>query len=91
MMGPDYTHWHGTYEVAKHFYSEFIPGLQELIREHGADKDPAKAGAAAALAKRLDEILNSENHRWYLGKMDPAEAEKRAKAAAEFKARYGGK
>jgi hypothetical protein len=21
MMGPDYTHWHGTYEVAKTFYT----------------------------------------------------------------------
>lgn len=91
MMGPDYTHWHGTYEVAKHFYSEFIPGLQELVHRYESDKDAAKVAAAAALKKRLDEVLNSPNHSWYLGKMDPAEAEKRAKAAAEFKARYGGK
>jgi len=90
MMGPDYTHWHGTYEVAKHFYSEFVPGLQELVHKYEGDKDATKAAGAAALKKRLDEILNSPNHSWYLGKMDPAEAEKRAKAAAEFKARYGG-
>jgi len=25
MMGPDYTWWHGIYEVAKHFYFDFIP------------------------------------------------------------------
>ncbi len=25
MMGPDYTWWHGFYEVAKHFYFELIP------------------------------------------------------------------
>jgi len=25
MMGPDYTWWHGFYEVAKHFYFKFIP------------------------------------------------------------------
>ncbi len=25
MMGPDYTWWHGFYEVAKHFYFSFIP------------------------------------------------------------------
>ena len=25
MMGPDYTWWHGIYEVAKHFYFKFIP------------------------------------------------------------------
>jgi len=24
-MGPDYTWWHGIYEVAKHFYFEFLP------------------------------------------------------------------
>jgi hydroxylamine dehydrogenase len=25
MMGPDYTHWHGMYEVAKHYYFKFLP------------------------------------------------------------------
>ena len=30
MMGPDYTWWHGIYEVAKHFYFEFIPAVREL-------------------------------------------------------------
>ena len=25
MMGPDYTHWHGTYEIARNFYMELIP------------------------------------------------------------------
>jgi len=25
MMGPDYTWWHGIYEVGKHFYFKFIP------------------------------------------------------------------
>ena len=25
MMGPDYTWWHGMYEVGKHFYFKFIP------------------------------------------------------------------
>ena len=25
MMGPDYTHWHGMYEVSKHYYLEFLP------------------------------------------------------------------
>ncbi len=31
MMGPDYTQWHGFYEVAKHFYSEFIPEAEHLM------------------------------------------------------------
>ena len=30
MMGPDFTQWHGFYEVAKHFYNEFIPEAEQL-------------------------------------------------------------
>ena len=30
MMGPDYVQWHGFYEVAKHFYFEFLPLAREL-------------------------------------------------------------
>lgn len=29
MMGPDYTQWHGFYEVAKTFYTEFLPEAEE--------------------------------------------------------------
>jgi formate-dependent nitrite reductase cytochrome c552 subunit len=90
MMGPDYTHWHGTYEVAKHFYSEFVPGLEELVEKHKGSSDSAKAKAAEALAKKLEEVLAGPDHQWYLGKMDPAEAERRKQAAAEFKKRYEG-
>lgn len=31
MMGPDYTQWHGFYEVAKVFYSEFLPEAEKLL------------------------------------------------------------
>jgi len=37
MMGPDYTQWHGFYEVAKHFYTEFIPEAEALMP--GVTKD----------------------------------------------------
>ncbi len=30
MMGPDYTQWHGFYEVAKTFYTEFVPEAEAL-------------------------------------------------------------
>ena len=30
MMGPDYTQWHGFYEVARLFHTEFLPGADEL-------------------------------------------------------------
>ena len=88
MMGPDYTHWHGTYEIARNFYTEYIPELKELV-EHNLHSDVAERKAAAeALGKLLDETLNNKNHAWYLNKMDPAEQERRAKSAAEFKSRY---
>jgi hypothetical protein len=88
MMGPDYTHWHGTYEVAKHFYSEYIPELEELVEKGMHSDDAAKVEAAKALQAKLDEVLNHDDHRWYLGKMSKEEAEQRKKAAEEFKARY---
>lgn len=31
MMGPDFTQWHGFYEVAKHFYNEFLPEADHLL------------------------------------------------------------
>ena len=88
MMGPDYTHWHGMYEVAKQFYTEMVPELETLIEKGKSSGDAAKKKAAEALAAKLSEVLNSPNHRWYLNKMDPAEAERRKEAAKKFKARY---
>lgn len=88
MMGPDYTHWHGTYEVAKHFYSEMVPALEHLVEKGKASKDAQKRAAAEALATKLEEVLNSANHSWYLNKMDPAEAKARAERQVEFQKRY---
>lgn len=31
MMGPDFTQWHGFYEVAKHFYTKFLPEAEALL------------------------------------------------------------
>ncbi len=31
MMGPDFTQWHGFYEVAKHFYTKFLPEAEKLL------------------------------------------------------------
>ncbi len=88
MMGPDYTHWHGTYEIAKHFYSDFIPELEELMEKGRASGDPEKVAAADALEAKLQEILETDDHKWFLGKMSPEEAAARKKAAEEFKKRY---
>jgi hypothetical protein len=88
MMGPDYTHWHGTYEVAKHFYSEYIPELQHVAEEGLKSKLPEKVAAAEALNRKLDEVLNDVNHRWYINKVDPAEMDRRQKQREEFQKRY---
>ena len=82
MMAPDYTHWHGMYEVAQHFYMDFVPELEELIEKHKGTNE------AKALEAKLNEVLNSNNHKWFLGKMDDAEKEARKKRQAEFTQRY---
>jgi hypothetical protein len=88
MMGPDYTHWHGTFHVAENFYMKFVPELRHLIEKGEASGNPEKTAAADALQAKLDEVLRSEDHRWYIGEMDPEEAARRKQAMEEFKARY---
>ena len=53
MQGPDYTWWHGMYEVAKHFYEKFIPQLEEVAGEE--------------LAKELLDahVYSQEGHVWH--------------------------
>ncbi|GAB4384804.1 MAG: hypothetical protein Kow0022_08520 [Phycisphaerales bacterium] len=89
MMAPDYTHWHGTYEVAKTFYTHYVPALKELAEQARESGDPDRVAAAEALEKKLDEVLNSEDHKWFLGKISPEEAARRKARQEEFKARYG--
>ncbi len=85
MMGPDYTQWHGNFEVAENFYTKFVPEIKEIIAEA---KKHGKSAQAAKVQKKLDEVLNSEMHKWYIGKTDPEEIKKRKKASAEFRKRY---
>ncbi len=53
MQGPDYTWWHGMYEVAKHFYEKFIPQLREVAGEE--------------LARELldKHVYSQEGHTWH--------------------------
>lgn len=67
MMGPDYTHWHGMYEVAKHFYVEFLPAVIEAAEEKG----PALKRKYEA---RIETLLSQEEHTWMKG-LTPQEAE----------------
>lgn len=88
MMGPDYTHWHGTYEVAKHFYSEYIPELQELAGHYLDSPDEEKRTAATQLEELIARTLKSENHRWYLNQMPEDQLLKRQAQREEFINRY---
>ncbi|MFZ4576353.1 MAG: multiheme c-type cytochrome [Phycisphaerales bacterium] len=88
MMAPDYAHWHGTYEVSKRFYTEMVPQLQHLIDANLASADAKKAKAAADLKAKLDEVLNSDDHKWFLGKMDPEEQLRRKQELDDFRKRY---
>ena len=67
MMGPDYTHWHGMYEVSKHFYTEFLPAAIEAAEKKG----PA---LGKKYAQHIAEMLTQPEHRWMEG-LSPAEAE----------------
>jgi len=73
MQGPDYTQWHGFFEVAHRFYFELIPEAQEL----GGDDPDVK--------KVIDEILARPEHAWRKG----LSAEEREKILDFYKQRYG--
>lgn len=67
MMAPDYAHWHGTYDLAKHWYTKYVPELEKLIAK-GKKAGGKKKSAAKALENKLNKVLNSNDHKWYLGK-----------------------
>jgi len=74
MQGPDYTWWHGIYEVAKRFYEEFIPQVEEV-----AGKEMAK--------ELLDKYVYSQpGHLWHRDGMSKEALEKIRKF---YKDRYG--
>jgi hypothetical protein len=72
MQGPDFTQWHGFYEVAKHFYFKFLPEARELAEGN------AKAEAV------IEAALSGPDHAW-LGGMDE---ETKAEVRAFYKERY---
>jgi len=88
MMAPDYTHWHGLYEVAKSWYMDFVPELKDVVAVNLKSGDAKKVSGAKVLNTELNAMLNSSDHAWFLGKLSPEEKAKRTKAQKEFKARY---
>lgn len=64
MQGPDYTWWHGMYEVAKHFYTDFIPELKEAAGEEMAEQ----------LLEKY--VYSNEGHLWHKEGMSKEALEK---------------
>ena len=82
MMAPDYTHWHGMYEVADRFYMQFIPEVREVIEEA---REKGMAAQADAAEKVVDEIMARTEHKWFQeGAEDQMEEIRR-----EMRQRYG--
>ena len=79
MMAPDYTHWHGMFEVAERFYMELIPQARELV-EHAASRRAAEPARQA-----IEGVLSRPEHVWFL---EGAEGEA-ARIRAEMDRRYG--
>jgi hypothetical protein len=79
MMAPDYTHWHGMYEVAERFYMELIPQAREL-----AEHAPSRA-AKVAVNRVIDDLLARPEHVWFL---EGAEGQAAA-IRAEMERKYG--
>ncbi|MDM8536987.1 multiheme c-type cytochrome [Desulfobacterales bacterium HSG17] len=55
MHAPDYTHWHGLYEISRNFYQEFLPEVQELA-DH--------AGQGEKYKKLIADMLAKPEHLW---------------------------
>ncbi|PIQ85108.1 MAG: hydroxylamine oxidoreductase [Candidatus Omnitrophica bacterium CG11_big_fil_rev_8_21_14_0_20_45_26] len=62
MMAPDYTHWHGMYEVADRFYMSLIPQARELAEQaiHQGQKVQGEKVNAV-----IDKVLARPEHQWF--------------------------
>ncbi len=60
MMGPDYTHWHGMYEVSKHFYQKFLPEVIKAAATKGS-------GMKRKYSLKVQRLLAQEEHVWQKG------------------------
>jgi hypothetical protein len=82
MMAPDYTHWHGMYEVAERFYMELIPQAREIVDHAMQTGLRTEARAVSAL---IEEILARPEHVWF---EEGAEAQAE-RIRDEMERRYG--
>jgi hydroxylamine dehydrogenase len=87
MFAPDYTQWHGFFEVADRFYAEFLEQARDLV-EQGKGTGGAKAQAAEEIETLINTVLNKDEHRWFTGNESEEVKQARRKAAEEFRQRY---
>lgn len=59
MMAPDYSHWHGMYEVAERFYMQLVPQARELALQAS---EAGNQAAADKVNQAIDEILARPEH-----------------------------
>ncbi len=86
MFAPDYTQWHGFFEVAERFYMEFLPQVQEIL-EH-AKTEGINPTAVAEVEALIKKTLEMDEHKWFTGNTSDADKAARKKAREEFKKRY---
>ena len=82
MMAPDYTHWHGMYEVAERFYMELIPQALEMA-DHAASE--GKRSQASEVRRTVAEILARPEHQWF----ELGAEEETNRVREEMQRRYG--
>lgn len=87
MFAPDYTQWHGFFEVADNFYQKFLPQVREIL-EHARAEGGEKAAAAEEVEQIIQSVLEMEAHQWFTGNESESVKAKRKKEAAEFRKRY---
>ncbi len=61
MNAPDWSHWHGLYEVAFNFYFKFLPEADKIVEEKGNSSQKAE------WEKMKEDIFNRLEHKWFKG------------------------
>jgi hypothetical protein len=87
MQAPDITR-RGNYDLARNFYGAYVPELEEVIEMGKHSSNPQANELAIDLEALLTEVLNSENHKWSIGKEDPAAKKARQQRRGNFLERY---
>jgi len=85
MHAPNYTQWHGMYEIAKKFYFYLIPEVREIIR---LAKLTGKKNDADIMEFILNNILRKSEHRWYVEDWYVEESKSRIQSKLALKKKY---